>query len=416
MTADVRLGDRSSRTFTPLTTDLLCAHDVVAPMTSRGFRAPAGWLLALAGPVLIQWTAERLDAERMGAGLLALVVTVAVFFGLRIASVSAAMAVTVFWFESIPPSGSWRIGSSGGVVELALFITSVLLALVLVARLERAVAEARLAERARLDSETREQERLLREATERERYAVALLQRAALPLHLPELAGYELGAAYLPATQDAPVGGDWYDAFVLPDGRLVVVIGDVAGHGQDAGLRMLQARTLLFARAADEASTNGLFAHVNDQLVSSWDPPSFATCAVVVLHPMTGRVEVASAGHPLPLHCANGVWSPVVQDRVAPPLGAFADAEFHSLPARLGEGETMVLFTDGLVESRDRSLDEGVARLASLLDDAGDVSAQELCDHTIARGADIRGDDACILALRRLAPQPGSGTVSSRAG
>lgn len=404
MTADVRLGDLSSRTFTQHGTDLLCAHDDIAPMTARGFRQPAGWLLALAGPLLLQWASDRLGAERLGAGLLALVVTVAVFFGLRIAAMSAAMAVAVFWFQSIPPAGSWRIESRGGVVELVLFTTSVLLALVLVARLERAVAEARLAERARLDAETRERERLLREAIERERYAVALVQRAALPVHLPELPGYELGAAYLPATQDAPVGGDWYDAFVLPDDRLVVVIGDVAGHGQDSALRMLQARTLLFARAADEASTNGLFAHVNDQLVSSWDPPSFATCAVVVLHPMTGRVEVASAGHPLPLHCANGVWSPVVQDQVAPPLGAFADAEFHSLPSRLGEGETLVLFTDGLVESRDRSLDEGVAHLAWLLDHAGDVSAQELCDHTIDSGAEIREDDACILALRRLAP------------
>lgn len=373
-------------------------------MTSKGLRQPVGWLLALAGPLLLQWAADRVDAERLGPGLLALVVIVAVFFGLRIATVSAVVAVAVFWYGTIPPSGTWRIGSLGGVVDLALFSASVAVTLYLVSRLERAIAEARHAERAVVEAEAREQERLLHEATERERYAVALVQRAALPVHLPEVPGYELGAAYLPATQEAPVGGDWYDAFVLPDGRLVVVIGDVAGHGQDSALRMLQARTLLFARAADEASTDGLFAHVNDQLVSSWDPPSFATCAVVVLDPTTGRVEVASAGHPLPLHCSNGVWSPVVQDRVAPPLGAFADAEFHSLPSRLGEGETIVLFTDGLAESRDRSLDEGVEQLAWLLDHAGDVSAQQLCDHTIASGADVREDDACILALRRLAP------------
>jgi len=372
-------------------------------MTSRGFRQPAGLLLALAGPLLMQWTTDRLNAERLGPGLLALVVIVAVVFGLRIAMVSAVMAVAVFWYGTIAPSGTWRIGSLGAAVDLALFSASVAVTLYLVARLERTSASARDAKQLLVDAESREQERLLREATERERYAVSLLQQAALPVRLPELAGYELGAAYLPATQ-APVGGDWYDAFVLPDDRLVVVIGDVAGHGQESALRMLQARTLLFARAAVEASTNGLFAHVNDQLVSSWDPPSFATCVVVVLDPATGRMEVASAGHPLPLHYSKGAWSPLVHDRVAPPLGAFADAEFHSLPSRLGEGETVVLFTDGLVESRDRSLDEGTAQLARLLDHAGNVGAQELCDHTIAGGDHIREDDACILALRRLAP------------
>ena len=384
--------------------DVLCGDEGPAPVTVSGVRQAVGWLLALAGPVAIQWTTERLDAERLGAGLLALVVTVAVFFGLRIASVSAVMAVVVFWHESIPPSGSWRLESFGGVVELALFITSVAVTLYLVARLERVIADARIAERALVDAEAREQARVLREVAEREQAAVRLLQQVALPVRLPALPGYELGAGYLPATREAPVGGDWYDAFLLPDDRLVVVIGDVAGHGQESALRMVQARTLLFARAATEASTTGLFAHVNGQLVSTWDPPSFATCAVVVLDPATGRVDVASAGHPLPLHCSNGVWSPIVQDRVAPPLGAFADAEFHSLPAQLGEGETLVLFTDGLVESRDHSLDEGITRLARLLDTAGDRSAQELCDHAIARGADVREDDACILALRRLPP------------
>jgi hypothetical protein len=245
----------------------------------------------------------------------------------------------------------------------------------------------------------REQVLEARLMAEQERVAVEVLQEVALPNVLPTVPGLEMAAAYLPATTDTPVGGDWYDAWVSSDGRLVLVVGDVAGHGRESAVQMVQARSLVRAFAGIGGPPGAVLGEVNRLLRQLWDGRTFATCLLVSIDITSGRATVACAGHPPPLVCAPRHCHFAEID-AGPPLGAIVPASYPEVEVVLDPGTALVLYTDGLVESRQLPISEGMAGLCALVAGGAGQSAEALCSRITAAGASgTRSDDVCVLTV-----------------
>lgn len=230
-----------------------------------------------------------------------------------------------------------------------------------------------------------------------ERSTVRTLTDALLPAGVPRVAGYDLAARYVPATGE--LGGDWYDAQLLPGDALLVGVGDVAGHGLDAAAQMSElrhvARGLAASRRRPRALLDGL-----GRFTADASPTLLATLAYARFELASGRGRWASAGHP-PAILVRGEAAKVLDAPHGPALGISADPEYHDRAVALGPGDLFVLYTDGVVERRDRSFDAGLDSLARLIaanigrpvDGLADVIVDELCrDPT---------DDCCVLLLRR---------------
>ena len=203
----------------------------------------------------------------------------------------------------------------------------------------------------------------------------------------------------LPGHASDHVGGDWYDAFELPDGRYGIAIGDIGGRGISAAALMGQVRNGLRAYAL---KASGPGAAVSDlrEMCDRLDELVFATLTYVVYDAATGEGVLASAGH-LPTFVLGADGSGRFLDSPrCPPLGADAGASCAEHAFALAPGATMVLYTDGLVESRQRSIDTGLDRLAAAAQRSrGDV--QRLADDIVEALPDQRQDDIALLALRR---------------
>ena len=230
-----------------------------------------------------------------------------------------------------------------------------------------------------------ERARLLTEL-EREHRNAVLLQRSFLPRQLDVVPGVTVAARYLPAREE--VGGDWYDMIELPEGRLGVVIGDVVGHGLQAAALMGQLRTALHAYALIGNSPGRTLELVN-QFAISIGPDAMATAAFAIVDPETETMQFASAGHLPPVVIAADGSAQLLEVSIAPPLGAFAYSSCpeHELP--LKASETMLFYTDGLIERPRVSLDYSLEQLLSAVSDANTA------------------EDACLLAMDRLVPQRG---------
>ena len=243
------------------------------------------------------------------------------------------------------------------------------------------------------------------QAYEAERTMALTLQRSLLPDRLPDIAGYQLAGRYLPGSSRAEVGGDWYDAFARDDGSLAVVIGDVAGHGIKAATVMGQLRTGVRAYAfqgQDPAACLVLLSRLLDASVADADP-HFATACLALVDPLTGMCRVASAGHlPPAIRDADGTVR-FIHGYGGPPLGIEPVEHVAEDFSQLDPGSALVLFTDGLIEDRHRSLDDGLTQLAATLAEAGD-SADALCDRLVNEMLSGRDqeDDIAVLVLLRL--------------
>ncbi|MFI5042244.1 MAG: PP2C family protein-serine/threonine phosphatase [Acidimicrobiales bacterium] len=237
--------------------------------------------------------------------------------------------------------------------------------------------------------------------SERQARVVETLQRAILPESLPSVRGAELCARYLPATRGILVGGDWYDAFVLPDGRLALSIGDVSGHGVPAASVMAQLRNSMRAYTFDGDSPDAVLTKL-DVLVSAADHGLLVTTVIAMYDPATGEVVWASAGHP-PILTHDGVRTAFAEEPGAPLLGTSPAYRTGSL--RLDEGSLLLLYTDGLVEHRTTTVQRGLDALEAEVQAAQHKPLDELCDHVIVatRGTQTQEDDLCVLALRRTA-------------
>jgi PAS domain S-box-containing protein len=234
---------------------------------------------------------------------------------------------------------------------------------------------------------------------EREHRTAETLQRALLPPTLPAIDGHELAARYLPGRRGDHVGGDWYDAFLLADGRVGIAIGDIGGRGVTAAALMGQVRNGLRAYALKAPGPGAALADLR-QMGELIEELVFATLTYIVYDPRTGTGVLSSAGHlPTLVLEADGRTRFTDAPR-CPPLGADPDCASPDHEFVLAPGATLVLYTDGLVESRTRSIDTGLQRLA----DAARASAggvQRLADDIVEAVPEQRQDDIAVLALRR---------------
>jgi sigma-B regulation protein RsbU (phosphoserine phosphatase) len=236
-----------------------------------------------------------------------------------------------------------------------------------------------------------------------ERRAVNVLHETLIRPEFPDVEGYEIGARYLAAAHEPEIGGDWYDSFELPDGRILFSVGDVGGHGIRAARLMAKLRHSTRAYALLDPDPIAILTRLDGFLGHFSQQHELATAVVGVLDPASGRVQVGSAGHLPPLHYRR-TGAVFVEDAAGLLLGT-GDTPTRRVATELdlSEGDAVILYTDGLIERRNRSLDDGMAELASAINDAAPASADRLV--VAALDACLAGqkadDDVCVLVLRR---------------
>jgi GAF domain-containing protein/anti-sigma regulatory factor (Ser/Thr protein kinase) len=230
---------------------------------------------------------------------------------------------------------------------------------------------------------------------EQRRIAEAV-QRRLLPAELGTIPGVELAGRYLPASGES-LGGDWYDAFML-GGRIVVAVGDVVGHGLGAAAIMAQLRTALRAYAADGHPPADTVERVN-RMMWQLGPTAMTTLALVVIDPPGERLEAVIAGHPPPLVIAPDGTATYLPLQGGLALGAAPLATYRCDRHPFPTGSAVLLYTDGLVELRGRSIDDGLEQLRALATGASDLEA--LCTTLTQRMVpDPQPDDIAIAAAR----------------
>jgi serine phosphatase RsbU (regulator of sigma subunit) len=222
-----------------------------------------------------------------------------------------------------------------------------------------------------------------------------ILQRSLLPASIPTLEGWDLSAHYEPAA-GGRVGGDWYDAFTLRDGRLIVLLGDVAGHGLTVAGTMAQLRNALRAQLFAGAGPAEALTQLNEFSVHML-PGAFATGIVARVDLASGEVEAASAGHLMPYLTNSSSTVAQAPIRLSLPIGV-RNARCVSDTFTLEPNHGMVLFSDGLVERRGQFIDDGLHRLAGILGDAQATPAPSI---STAMATGETDDDITIVALRR---------------
>ncbi|NUP16285.1 MAG: SpoIIE family protein phosphatase [Streptomyces sp.] len=242
------------------------------------------------------------------------------------------------------------------------------------------------------------------------------LQRSLLPRDLPTHPACTAAARYLPAGQGMDVGGDWYDIIPLSGGQVALVVGDVMGHGLPEAATMGRLRTAVHTLADLELPPDEIMSHLND-IVGAMGEESYVTCLYALYDSTTRVCSIARAGHPPPalLHPdGTVVYPPLSAD---PPLGA-AEPPFETTEIPVPEGSVLALYTDGLVESSKREMDEGMAALADVLGishtDGTAKDLEQLCERVTAAllPADHQAADDAALLLARLHALPTSRMAS----
>ncbi|WP_369221610.1 SpoIIE family protein phosphatase [Streptomyces sp. R39] len=227
------------------------------------------------------------------------------------------------------------------------------------------------------------------------------LQLALLPRMLPQPAGIVSTSRYASATTGIELGGDWYDLIGLPTGGVAMVIGDVQGHNPAAAVVMGQLSSAVRAYVAEGHGPGVVLARAN-QLLVGLDTDLFATCCCVWLDPDTGRGQIASAGHPLPLICSDVSTAPFSGLDIGIPLGIEAGARYEAAELDVAPGTLLAFFTDGMV-GFGRNL-EPESPTAAYPDD---IDLESLGDQLIGRRESLRvrhADDAALLLVRYKGP------------
>lgn len=187
---------------------------------------------------------------------------------------------------------------------------------------------------------------------ERQQRVARSLQEGLLTTEMPELGGCMVGTVYEPAGGEAEVGGDFFDIFDLPDGRLALVVGDVSGKGAEAAAQTAMAKYMLRAFATRNASPSSALFHLNNALLKSFPEDRFMTIMYAVLDVTTNQFMMASGGHPAPLIYRYGSRTVEALEVPGSILGAFEDQSYEQESFELGTGDVFVAYTDGLVEAR----------------------------------------------------------------
>ncbi|MEU9451078.1 SpoIIE family protein phosphatase [Streptomyces sp. NPDC048277] len=234
-------------------------------------------------------------------------------------------------------------------------------------------------------------------AFDAEHELVGMLQRALLPRRLPTLPGAVAVARYLPTTAGLEVGGDWYDVIPLPENHVALVIGDVQGHSAAAATLMGQMRTALRAYAAEGHTPDVVVSHAN-RLLMDMEGELFATCCYVDVDMEDGTAWCVRAGHlPPVLRHPDGA-TEITETEGGPPLGVLGQADFPMTQLSLRPGTLLALTTDGLVESPDADIDDGMARFAHDLAVSDPAHLGLVADALL--GNAHRADDVALLLMR----------------
>ena len=241
-----------------------------------------------------------------------------------------------------------------------------------------------------------------REQKERARVTLEVLQEAALPGSLPELESVDIGVRYDPADEALPVGGDWFDVLHLPERRLlVIVVADVAGHGQGSAGLMVQVRNAMRAFAVDGLDPGEVLTKTNRSYRATTSSSRLVTSCCLFLSLDSGDMTWSSAGHFDPVFESGGTVTEL-RSRHGIPLGIGDSHRYGFTSARLNPGDQIVLFTDGLIERRGETIDRGLQRLRATVAAADASGAQQLLDHIfvelLAEGT--RRDDAVGVVVR----------------
>ncbi|MER7419674.1 SpoIIE family protein phosphatase [Micromonospora peucetia] len=234
-----------------------------------------------------------------------------------------------------------------------------------------------------------------------QRHVAHVLQDSMLP-QLPVTEDLELAARYQPAADRVEVGGDWYDAFRQPGGELIAAIGDVAGHDIEAAATMGQLRNLVRGNAYGRSDAVDELMSRLDETMRGLRIPAAATATLVRLRADEAggqRVTWCNAGHPAPLVVRVGGAVELLTGTPEPLLGLNRPVPRTSRHTHLAAGDTLLLYTDGLIERRDRSIDEGIAELTDRLVGTDGLPLDALCDLLLTT-ADHREDDIALLAVR----------------
>ncbi|KAB1147714.1 SpoIIE family protein phosphatase [Streptomyces luteolifulvus] len=240
----------------------------------------------------------------------------------------------------------------------------------------------------------------------REAYIADELQRTMLPETLPRPTGVRLASRYLPAAETARVGGDWYDAIPLPGSRVALVVGDVMGHSMTSAAIMGQLRTTAQTLAGLDLPPQEVLHHLDEQ-AQRLGTDRMATCLYAVYDPVSHRITIANAGHPPPVLLHLGGRAEVLRVPPGAPIGV-GGVDFEAVELDAPAGATLLLYTDGLVESRLRDVWTGIEQLREKLAATAQLTGPDhpppleaLCDEVLDMlGPGDRDDDIALLAAR----------------
>nr|WP_309484153.1 SpoIIE family protein phosphatase [Streptomyces himalayensis] len=241
---------------------------------------------------------------------------------------------------------------------------------------------------------------------DREAYIADELQRTMLPESLPQPHGVRLASRYLPAAETARVGGDWYDAIPLPGNRVALVVGDVMGHSMTSAAIMGQLRTTAQTLAGLDLPPQEVLHHLDEQ-AQRLGSDRMATCLYAVYDPVTHRITIANAGHPPPVLLHLSGRAEVLRVPAGAPIGV-GGVDFEAVELDAPAGTTLLLYTDGLVESRLRDVWTGIEQLRERLSATAQLTGPDrpppleaLCDEVLDMlGPGDRDDDIALLAAR----------------
>jgi hypothetical protein len=236
---------------------------------------------------------------------------------------------------------------------------------------------------------------------DRERRTARALQQGLLPSQPRVPDGLEVAQVYLPVGASV-IGGDWHDIVPQSSGRAALIVGDAMGHGPEAAAVMVQLRTAAHTLADLELPPGEVLARL-DKMAAEIASAPFATCIYVVIDPPSGRCEIAQAGHLPAALVQPGGETTLLELPPGLPLGLAAES-FHATQISLPPGATLALYTDGLVESRARSLDAGLTALCGALGTtlASPTATLATACHTITQALRQHGEDDITLLLARI--------------
>ncbi|MFJ6722448.1 SpoIIE family protein phosphatase [Streptomyces sp. NPDC091259] len=234
---------------------------------------------------------------------------------------------------------------------------------------------------------------------EHEHRVAERLQLSLLP-RLPAVDGFDMAGCYAAGTDQVKVGGDWYDVHLLDDDHIGLTIGDVAGHGLAEAAAMAQITAALRSIAMRCGHHPAAVLHELNDFVGRYHPDLMATTCYLVFNRRTNALRYARAGHLPPLLISADGTSRYLDQALAPPVGPVREAKYCEVEVNVQRGDTLVLYTDGLIERRGENLDTGLGRLRDLAHTSVGLTATDLCDMFLNHqpGAESP-DDRALLAI-----------------